>query len=131
MAMENNESKKVGATKEFFKWSYDETLALCDVIIQYIMKNGRGQSIKWREIEKEVTQRIKRQCATNCCKHTYDAMRKDWRAWKHLKTTETRLGWILFLEKLTLHMSGGIKKIKVSFFLTKIPLIVVYHSKIA
>ena len=67
MAMENNESKKVGATKEFFKWSYDEILALCDVIIQYIMKNGRGQSIEWREIEKKVTQRIKRQCATTCC----------------------------------------------------------------
>ena len=55
MSMENNESKKVGSTKESLKWSYDETLILCDVIIQYIMKNGRGQSIKWREIEKEVT----------------------------------------------------------------------------
>jgi len=33
MAMENNKSKKVGAAKEFFKWSYNETVALCDVII--------------------------------------------------------------------------------------------------
>ncbi|KAJ8446993.1 LOW QUALITY PROTEIN: hypothetical protein Cgig2_033562 [Carnegiea gigantea] len=39
--------------KEFFKWCYDETIIFCDVIIQYIMKNGHGQSIKWREIEKE------------------------------------------------------------------------------
>jgi len=77
MALENNESKMGGATKGFFKWSYNETLVLCDVIIRYIMKNGRGQSIKWREIEKEVTQRIKRQCATNYCKHKYHAMRKD------------------------------------------------------
>ena len=89
MALENSETKNGGAIKEFFKCCYDDTLVLCDVIIHYIMKNGRGQSIKWREIEKEVTQRIGRQCASNCCKHKYDAMRKDWRAWKHLRSRET------------------------------------------
>ena len=60
MEMENNETKKGGATKEFLKWCYDEKLVFCNVISQYIMKNGRGQSIKWREIEKEVTQKIRR-----------------------------------------------------------------------
>ena len=118
MAMENNESKKVGAAKEFFKRSYDETVVLCDVIIQYMMKNGRGQSIKWREIEKEVTQRIKRQCATHCCKHKYDAMRKDWRAWKHLKTTETGLGWDPISGKIDASHEWWEKKIKVSFLKT-------------
>ncbi|KAJ8432908.1 hypothetical protein Cgig2_004582 [Carnegiea gigantea] len=47
-----------GMIKEFFKWSYNETLVVCDVIIQCIVKNGHGQCIKWREIEKEVTHRI-------------------------------------------------------------------------
>ena len=56
------------------------------------MKNGRGQSIKWCEIEKEVTERIGRQCGTNYCKHKYDMMRKDWHGWKQLRTTETRVG---------------------------------------
>ncbi|KAL2933663.1 L10-interacting MYB domain-containing protein, partial [Bienertia sinuspersici] len=29
----------------------------------------------------------------NSCKHKYDAMRKDWRNWMALKTSETGLGW--------------------------------------
>ncbi|KAL2907055.1 hypothetical protein RDABS01_005765 [Bienertia sinuspersici] len=27
------------------------------------------------------------------CKHKYDTMRKDWRNWKDLKSSETGLGW--------------------------------------
>ncbi|KAJ8423102.1 hypothetical protein Cgig2_009357 [Carnegiea gigantea] len=49
-----------GAIKEFFKWNYNETIVLCDVIIQYIMKNGCGQSINWRKIEKEENQYVKK-----------------------------------------------------------------------
>ncbi|KAJ8420417.1 hypothetical protein Cgig2_011963 [Carnegiea gigantea] len=79
MALENNEIKKGGATKEFFKWCYDATTVLCDVIIQYIMKNG-------------LTSKFGRLCATNCCKHKYDAMRKDCFAWKQLRNIETGLG---------------------------------------
>ena len=115
MALENNEIKKGGATKEFFKWCYDESIVLCDVIIQYIMKNGRGQSIKWCEIKKEVTQKIGRPCATNCCKHKYDAMRKDWRAWKQLRNMETGLGWDHVLGKIEASTEWWEKKIKVSF----------------
>ncbi|KAJ8437190.1 hypothetical protein Cgig2_007540 [Carnegiea gigantea] len=51
--LENNEITRDGLTKEFFKWSYNETLVLCDVIIQCIMKNGHQQYIKWCKIKKE------------------------------------------------------------------------------
>ncbi|KAJ8443416.1 LOW QUALITY PROTEIN: hypothetical protein Cgig2_024193 [Carnegiea gigantea] len=112
MELENNETKKDGATKEFLKWCYEETLVFCDVIIQYIMKNGRGQSIKWRKIEKEVTQKIGRPCATNYCKHKYDAMRKDWCARKQLRNTETGLGWDPISGKIEASAKWWDKKIK-------------------
>ncbi|KAJ8429246.1 LOW QUALITY PROTEIN: hypothetical protein Cgig2_026282 [Carnegiea gigantea] len=77
MALENNETKKGGATKEFFKWCYDETLALCDVIVQYIMTNGHNL-LNGMKLKKKITQRVGHQRATNYCKHKYDVMRKDW-----------------------------------------------------
>ncbi|KAJ8433897.1 hypothetical protein Cgig2_004619 [Carnegiea gigantea] len=119
MALENSETKKGGATKEFFKWFYDDTLVLCDIIIQYIMKNGRGQSIKWREIEKEVTQRIGHQCATNCCKHKYDAIRRDWRAWKHLRSRKTGLGWDPISGKIEASAEWWDKKINENQYVKK------------
>ena len=91
------------------------------------MKNGRGQSIKWCEIEKEVTQRIKRQHATHCCKRKYDAMRKDWCAWKHLKTTETGLGWNPISGKTDASHEWWDKKMKVSFFLKNKNLVILVY----
>ncbi|KAJ8422517.1 hypothetical protein Cgig2_028274 [Carnegiea gigantea] len=76
------------------------------------MKNGCGQSINWRKIEKEVTQKIGRPCVTNCCKHKYDAMRKDWRAWKQLRNTETGLGWDPISGKIKASTKWWHKKIK-------------------
>ncbi|KAJ8424598.1 hypothetical protein Cgig2_028658 [Carnegiea gigantea] len=76
-------------------------------------------SIKWREIEKEVTQKIKRPCATNYCKHKYDTIGKDWRTWKQLRNTETGLGWDPISEKIESSTEWWDKKIKENQYVKK------------
>ncbi|KAJ8421445.1 hypothetical protein Cgig2_012091 [Carnegiea gigantea] len=109
MALENNEIKKGGVAKEF----------LSGTMMRQLSYNGRGQSIKWCEIEKEVTQKIGRPCATNCCKHKYDAMRKDWRAWKQLRNTKTGLGWDPLSGKIEATTEWWDKKIKENQYIKK------------
>ncbi|XP_057251333.1 uncharacterized protein LOC125497952 [Beta vulgaris subsp. vulgaris] len=86
-------SNKEG-TKEVFKWTDKDTIILCEVCLQFIKDNGRSQCFKWKEIQIDVEKKIGRPFSNlSSCKHKYDAMRRDWRNWTKLKSSETGLGW--------------------------------------
>ncbi|KAJ8438213.1 LOW QUALITY PROTEIN: hypothetical protein Cgig2_011575 [Carnegiea gigantea] len=51
--------------------------------------------------------------------HKYDAMRKDWHAWKHLRTTETGLGWDPISGKIKTSAEWWDKKIKENQYVKK------------
>lgn len=74
-------------------WSNENTISLCDVCINYITNNGRGQLIRWRDIEEMFVEKVGKHCPSKSLKNKYDSMKKDWRLWKFLKTGETGLGW--------------------------------------
>ena len=83
-------------------WDNDNIVKFCDVCINYITKNGRGQLMRWREIEDLFKERVGKRCPFKSLKNKFDSMKKDWRLWKFLKTGETGLGWNAMTEKLDL-----------------------------
>ncbi|KAL2921783.1 histone H3-like centromeric protein CSE4 [Bienertia sinuspersici] len=100
-------------TKETFKWSEEDTNILGEVCREYVKENGKTQFIKWKDIQMEVEKKIGRTFNNpNSCKHKYDAMRKDWRNWKALKTSETGLGWDLISGRIEASNEWWQKKIK-------------------
>lgn len=80
-------------TEDGITWNNDNTVKFCEVCIEYITKNGRGQLMRWRDIEELFTERVGKRCNFKSLKNKYDSMKKDWRLWKFLKTGETGLGW--------------------------------------
>ncbi|KAJ8435426.1 hypothetical protein Cgig2_013924 [Carnegiea gigantea] len=73
---------------------YEEMIILCETCLQYITKHWRAQFFVWKEFQLEVEKKIRHQCGVNSCKYKYDTMKNDWRLWKQLKTSETKLGKI-------------------------------------
>ncbi|KAL2921732.1 L10-interacting MYB domain-containing protein [Bienertia sinuspersici] len=87
-------SSSKDGTKGIFKWNIENMVVLCDVCLKFFENNGRNTHFKWKEIQAEVEKKVG--CVftnSNSCKHKYDTMRKDWRNWKDLKSSETGLGW--------------------------------------
>ncbi|CAH9059786.1 unnamed protein product [Cuscuta epithymum] len=77
----------------YFIWS-DETIGFFnDICIQFILKNGRGQQFRWKEMQALFEERTKRKCTLKSLKNKFDFMKKEWRLWKLLKCDETGLGW--------------------------------------
>ncbi|KAJ9550404.1 hypothetical protein OSB04_014449 [Centaurea solstitialis] len=74
-------------------WTDENTILFCDVCINFITKNGRAQSFRWRDIQEQFMEKLGTKCQQKSMKNKYDAMKKDWRLWKYLKRGETGLGW--------------------------------------
>ena len=113
MASSNNHEQNTGN----FIWMDEYIILLCDVCLQYIMKNGRKQSFKWRELEQEFKRITNRKCSDKSLKNKYDSMKRDWRLWKQLKRMETGLGWDPVSGKLSCSDEWWDIKIKVSSFI--------------
>ncbi|XP_074313642.1 uncharacterized protein LOC141648830 [Silene latifolia] len=86
--MELGNEKKDGN----FRWTDNDVTVLCEVCINYIHKNGRGQAFRWHEIHKEVQEKTGRKYQFKSMKNKFDSMRTDWYLWKFLKNGETGLG---------------------------------------
>ncbi|CAH1428643.1 unnamed protein product [Lactuca virosa] len=80
-------------TEDRITWNNENIVIFCDVCIDYIAKNRRGQLMRWKEIEDLFTERIGKRYHSKSLKNKYDSMKKDWRIWKFLKTGEPDLGW--------------------------------------
>ena len=78
MASQNNNMQNSGS----FTWTDEYVIILCDICLQYIMRNGRKQSFKWHELELEFMRISNRKCGEKSLKNKYDAMKKDWHLWK-------------------------------------------------
>ncbi|KAK9056088.1 hypothetical protein SSX86_027176 [Deinandra increscens subsp. villosa] len=79
--------------EEGITWTNENTLMFCDVVINYITKNGRTQLIKWKDLEEMFMKTFGKRVPFKSLKNKYDSMKKDWRLWKFLKMGETGLGW--------------------------------------
>ncbi|CAH9097689.1 unnamed protein product [Cuscuta epithymum] len=96
----------------YFMWS-DETVAIFnEICIQFILKNGRGQQFRWKEMQALFQERTKRKCSFKSLKNKFDFMKKDWRLWKSLKRDETGLGWNTAIGTLDCSDEWWSKKIK-------------------
>ncbi|KAL4568308.1 hypothetical protein LXL04_023917 [Taraxacum kok-saghyz] len=93
-------------------WNNENTVIFCDVCIDFITKNGRGQVLRWREIEDLFAEKIGKRWPVKSLKNKYDAMKKDWGLWKFLKTGETGLGWNSTTGKLYCSDEWWDKKLK-------------------
>lgn len=100
-------------TEEGINWTNENIVKFCEVCIDYVTKNGRGQLMRWREIEDLFTEKVGKQCSFKSLKNKYDSMKKDWRLWKFLKTGETSLGWNPTTGKLDCSDEWWDRKLKV------------------
>lgn len=100
-----------------FNWSDEYTMIFCELCIQFIMKNGRGQSFKWHEIQEQFQNRTKKSILSKSLKNKFDSMKRDWRLWKFLKHGETGLGWDPTTGKLNCSKEWWDMKIKVKLYL--------------
>ncbi|KAL2945434.1 30S ribosomal protein S3 chloroplastic [Bienertia sinuspersici] len=85
-------SSSKDGTEGIFKWNVENMVVLCDVCLKFVENNGRNTNFKWKEIQAKVEKEVR--CVftnSSSCKHKYDTMRKDWRNWKDLKSSETGL----------------------------------------
>ncbi|CAH1438855.1 unnamed protein product [Lactuca virosa] len=80
-------------TEEGINWTNENIVKFCEVCIDYITNNGRGQLMRWREIEDLFAEKVGKRCNFKSLKNKYDSMKRDRRLWKFLKTGETGLGW--------------------------------------
>ncbi|CAH9059791.1 unnamed protein product [Cuscuta epithymum] len=104
----------------YFIWS-DETIGFFnDICIQFILKNGRGQQFRWKEMQALFEERTKRKCTLKSLKNKFDFMKKEWRLWKLLKCDETGLGWNAATGTLDCSDEWWGKKIKVYMVLCTI-----------
>ncbi|KAL6548250.1 hypothetical protein OROGR_008671 [Orobanche gracilis] len=99
-------------TEEEITWTNDNIINFCEVCIDYITKNGRGQLMRWRNIEELFTKKTNKQCNFKSLKNKFDSMKKEWRLWKFLKTGETDLGWNSTTGKLNCPDEWWEKKLK-------------------
>ncbi|KAJ9556644.1 hypothetical protein OSB04_011258 [Centaurea solstitialis] len=83
-----------------FSWTDEYVVIFCDVCINFITKNGRGQPFRWRDLQDQFADKVGKKCHFKILKNKYDAMEKDWRLWKYLKMGETGLGWNSMTGKL-------------------------------
>ncbi|CAI9283596.1 unnamed protein product [Lactuca saligna] len=86
-------TRNMAPTEDRITWNNENIVIFCDVCIDYIAKNRRGQLMRWKEIEDLFTERIGKRYHSKSLKNKYDSMKKDWRIWKFLKTGEPDLGW--------------------------------------
>ncbi|KAK9741559.1 hypothetical protein RND81_03G113300 [Saponaria officinalis] len=87
--MELDNEKKDGN----FRWTDNDVTVLCEVCINYIHRNGRGQAFRWHEIHEEVQEKSGPKYQFKSVKNKFDSMKADWYLWKFLKNGETGLGW--------------------------------------
>ena len=112
MASSNNHVQNTGN----FIWIDEYIIILCDVCLQYIMKNGHKQSFKWYELEQDFIRITNHKCSDKSLKNKYDSMKRDWRLWKQLKRVETGLRWDHISRKPSWLNEWWDIKLKVSFF---------------
>lgn len=98
-----------------FSWTDEYVVIFCDVCINFITKNGRGQTFRWRDIQDQFADKVGKKCHFKSLKNKYDAMKKDWRLWKYLKIGETGLGWNSTTGKLDCSDEWWERKLKVAF----------------
>nr|KAJ0205631.1 hypothetical protein LSAT_V11C500233590 [Lactuca sativa] len=94
-------------------WNNENAVKFCEVCIDYITKNGRGQLMRWREMTDLFAEKISKQFNLKSLKKKYDSMKKDWRLWKILKIGETGLGLNTTTGKLDCSDEWWDRKLKV------------------
>ncbi|GJZ52005.1 Myb/SANT-like domain-containing protein [Tanacetum coccineum] len=105
----NDDLKK----RETYKWTDESILALCRILNQYLVSNGRSSQFKWIEHQSELEKVTKTKVYNfRVLKNKYDEMRKDYSLWKSLKNGETGLGWDASTGKLKCSDQWWDKKIK-------------------
>ncbi|GJT00718.1 Myb/SANT-like domain-containing protein [Tanacetum coccineum] len=109
----NDDLKK----RETYKGTDESVLALCRILNQYLMSNGRSSQFKWNEHQSELEKVTKTKVYNfRVLKNKFNEMRKDYSLWKSLKNGETSLGWDASKGKLNCSDQWWDKKIKVIMF---------------
>ncbi|CAH9103917.1 unnamed protein product [Cuscuta epithymum] len=108
-ALEMSSKKDQGS---YFIWSNETVGIFNEICIQFILKRGRGQQFRWKQIQALFEERTKRKCSSKSLKNKFDFMKKDWRLWKLLKRDEIGLSWNAAIGTLDCSDEWWNKKIK-------------------
>ncbi|KAI3687210.1 hypothetical protein L1987_80904 [Smallanthus sonchifolius] len=99
--------------RDYFKWTDESLVAMCDILNKHITSNGRNIPFKWadHQLEFEKVSHHKFNSFT-ALRSKYDAMRARYNLWKLLKDGETGLRWDQSTGKLDCSDDWWAKKIK-------------------
>ncbi|MBA0877129.1 hypothetical protein Goshw_024769 [Gossypium schwendimanii] len=80
-------------------WDKRLTEILCDICIKKILKDNRSGTHftkdGWLKIMTNFEKETGKACSQRPLKNRWDALQKEWKAWKKLKGRDIGLGWNL------------------------------------
>ncbi|MFS7997054.1 putative transcription factor AP2-EREBP family [Helianthus anomalus] len=99
--------------RDYFKWTDEYLVAMCDILNKHLTINGRNSPFKWADLQLEFEKVSHHKFKSfTALRSKYDAMRARYNLWKSLKNGETGLRWNESTGKLDCSDDWWEKKIK-------------------
>ena len=76
-----------------FRWTTAHDEFLLNLVIDYQLKNGRGQAVKWVDVTPTFDEALKVKCNDDTLRNRYQHHKGRYTLWTNLKHGETGLGW--------------------------------------
>ncbi|KAL8216421.1 hypothetical protein R6Q57_023258 [Mikania cordata] len=93
----SNESGK----REYYKWTDDSLVALCNILKKHLTSNGLDPQFKWADLQLEFEKISQHKFkSVTALRSKYDAMTKKYNLWRLLKKGEIGLRWNGITEEL-------------------------------